>query len=514
MYYLMNKDNIAAEFSADSKSEFSDNVSFSTHRIIGKLPIGFDSINSWIEGRKASKHNAHLKSLMRSMNCDDSEGFIRTTHAASINDTFWIKSKNENVTWNDVSLYRNQFTETISRLAFEGVGLYDEVFSSTSPEFTCDGSFSKCFRKENYTGEYGSDIFLYKRGHELSIGNIVKSGYEPYCEQMASEIAKVISPKGAISYELVTLHNKLASRCNLFTNERFGYASYAKVSNAHNIELQKVFDYFSGIGSEQMFREMLVIDSLCFNQDRHAGNYGVLFDNDTLEIIGMSPIFDLNLSLLPYTEANDFDNIGDKLFECSPKLGEDFTRIGQMGMNDVLRSRVKDMRDFSFSFRGDDVFTEEHVRQLEKIVRRQAEAILASEKLYTKDVFPSDKAEKIQKLTEKVFKASELMKGFIDTVDETELGNDVFSSECNSSDTVQYYLEKENYMMTVDFLKGSVTFTDNTQPISLGKLKQADNDFYKTAKNIQQQLRKYLKANGDKTFIKYFHSLDNDMGKC
>ncbi|HBM98590.1 MAG TPA: hypothetical protein DD413_04120 [Ruminococcus sp.] len=97
------------------------------------------------------------------MNCDDSEGFIKVTHAASINDTFWVKSESENITWNSVSLYRNQFSEIISRLAFEGVGLYDEVFSSTSPEFTCDGSFSKCFRKENFTGEYGSDIFLYKR---------------------------------------------------------------------------------------------------------------------------------------------------------------------------------------------------------------------------------------------------------------------------------------------------------------------------------------------------------------
>ena len=513
MYYLMNKDNIIAEFDASSKSEFSDNVSFSIQKVIGKLPIGFENINTWIDGRKASKHNAHLKSLMRSMNCDDSEGFIRVTHAASINDTFWIKSKNENISWNSVSLYRNQFSETISQLAFEGVGLYDEVFSSTSPEFTCDGSFSKCFRKEKFMGEYGSDIFLYKRGHEFSIGNVIKSGYEPYCEQMASEIAKVISPEGTISYELVTLHNRLASRCNLFTNEDFGYASYAKVTSAHNIDLQQTFEYFSSIGSEQMFREMLVIDSLCFNQDRHAGNYGVLFDNNTLEIIGMSPIFDFNLSLLPYAEMNTFHHIGDKLFECSPKLGEDFTRIGQMGLNDILRSRVKDMLDFSFSFCGDDVFTEERVKQLEKIVHSQAAAILSSEKLYTRDVFPSAKADEIQKLTEKVSKASDLMKGFIDTVDESEFGNDVFSSECNSSDTVQYYVEKSNYMMTIDFLKGDIVFTDNTQPISFGQLKKIDNDFYKTAKNIQQQLRKHLKANGNKTFMKYFHSLDNDMGK-
>ncbi|HBM98589.1 MAG TPA: hypothetical protein DD413_04115 [Ruminococcus sp.] len=188
---------------------------------------------------------------------------------------------------------------------------------------------------------------------------------------MASEIAKIISPQNAISYELVTLHDKTASRCNLFTNEDLGYASYAKTSNVRSIDLQQVFEYFMSIGSEQMFREMLVIDSLCFNQDRHTGNYGVLFVNDTLNIIGMSPIFDLNLSLMPYIEADDFLNIGDKLFEYSPKLGDDFTRIGQMGMNDTLRNKVKDMQDFSFTFQGDDIFTENHVKELETIVRRQ-----------------------------------------------------------------------------------------------------------------------------------------------
>ena len=35
----------------------------------------------------------------------------------------------------------------ISRLAFGGVGLYEEAFSSGSPELTCEGSFKKCFRK-------------------------------------------------------------------------------------------------------------------------------------------------------------------------------------------------------------------------------------------------------------------------------------------------------------------------------------------------------------------------------
>ena len=112
--------------------------------------------------------------------------------------------------------------------------------------------------------------------------------------------------------------------------------------------------------------------------------------------MGIAPIFDMNLCLLPYALEEDFENIGDKLFEYAPKLGEDFTRIGQMGMNDIIRDRVKDMRDFSFSFRGDDVFLPERVKCLENIVRQQASAILSQNKLYTKDVFLSPKAKEAE----------------------------------------------------------------------------------------------------------------------
>ncbi len=384
MYFLMNKNAIVATYDVEPHTEFSDRDYLEQKQLFGKLPFGFQNINTWIDARKASKRNHHLQAVMRRLGCDSNEGFVHATHAAAINDTFWMRSDREKISWEQVSLYHNSFTETISKLAFEEAELYGAVCLSASPELTCDGSFRKCFRKEPEKGEFLSDIFLYKRGGELG------AGLEPYCEQMASEIARMISPNNAVNYDLVKLYDRTASRCNLFTDEKYGYASFAKITDVRRTDLKGVFDYFANLGSEQEFREMLVIDSLCFNQDRHSGNFGVLFDNDTLEIVKMAPVFDLNVSLLPYVMEEEFLNIGEKLFEYAPKLGKDFTRIGQMGMNPVLRDRVKDMKDFSFTFRGDDVFTPERVNVIENIVRRQATAILSNDKLYTKDIFLSE----------------------------------------------------------------------------------------------------------------------------
>lgn len=121
-YLLMNKDNPVAKFSV-TKGLIGDVYTLS-HVSHQKMPIGFQDIQRWIDNRKGSKHNTHLKKIMEMCECEKTEGFIRITHAASINDTFWIKNEEETISWKDVSFYHNEFNETISKLAFEGVGLY------------------------------------------------------------------------------------------------------------------------------------------------------------------------------------------------------------------------------------------------------------------------------------------------------------------------------------------------------------------------------------------------------
>lgn len=58
------------------------------------------------------------------------------TYATSLNDTFWVKSEEEDINWEQVSLYQNKFDEVISRISFEVNRLYGMQFSATTPEFS------------------------------------------------------------------------------------------------------------------------------------------------------------------------------------------------------------------------------------------------------------------------------------------------------------------------------------------------------------------------------------------
>lgn len=371
MYELMNQKQKIADI----------DDTWNTINIKDPLPLGFGSADKWLEDRKAYKHNENLKKLMVELGCDKKEGFIQITHSASINDSFWVKRADEDITWKDVSFYSNAFNEVISKLAFEGLGLYHIELSSTSPELTTDGSFRKCWKKEQ------SGIYLYKQGFDIGFN----AGLEPYCEVLSAELVTKLCPN-AVSYELVKLHGQIASKCKLFTDEQQGYVPLKRIMEK-DTALTDILSYYSKLGAEEDFRRMLVTDAVTFNTDRHLGNLGILVDNLSQKPIAMAPNFDYNLSLLPYVIPEEFADIGTKLLDYGPKIGMDFTQLGQEMLTDQIRNDLSDLVGFTFTFRGDSTFPKERVVFLETLVNRQIEAILSHDRLQTREVFiPSQRA--------------------------------------------------------------------------------------------------------------------------
>lgn len=365
-YLLMNKNKIVAEITSD----------WGLKNIQAPLPLGMKSFDDWIENRKAYKHNQSLKKLMLDLGCNKKEGFIKVTNCSSLNDAYWVYDTKTNRTWNKINLYDNKFNEVVSRLAFEGFGLYGGDLSSTTPELTSDGSYKKCWKRLN------GSIYLYKQGKDIGFN----SGLEPYCEVMASELNEKVCID-SVKYTLSMLHRKITSCCELFTNKDIGYVPLSKILPL-NITFKDIQNYFYELGAEEKFREIMVMDAITFNVDRHLGNIGVLVNNDTQVPIDIAPNFDFNMALLPYVIEDEFDDIGSKLLEYSPKMGNDFTQLGQKMLTDKIKDKVKDLQDFHFSsFNGDKKFTKKRINQIEDIVHKQIDAILSKEILKTKDVF-------------------------------------------------------------------------------------------------------------------------------
>ncbi|MBQ3513160.1 MAG: hypothetical protein IJA32_05090 [Lachnospiraceae bacterium] len=302
------------------------------------MPYGSQDINRWLDNRQAAKHRKHLKELMIRCGCYDKNGFINITHCTSLNDTFWVKSEKSDLKWEDVSLYTNPFDDTIARIAFDGVGLFGEQFSSTSPELTTEGSFEKCWIREN------NNIYMIKRGSSGS----VNAGMEPYSEVIVSQLTTAIGCR-AVNYELVYHHKYLASKCKLFTSEQYGFVPMAAYSN-NKATIQSVIDITHKLNCEEDFRRMLVIDAICYNIDRHAGNYGFIVNNDTGEPLKLAPLFDHNYALLP--RMMEHDDAAEYLSLQGPRIGDDFTQTAIEVMTPDIQSELIKLKQFEYQSPG------------------------------------------------------------------------------------------------------------------------------------------------------------------
>ncbi len=318
-YYLMNKDEKILSF--QTKNSLGIVQIKEEQRYQSKLPIGFLDIGTWIEQRNYAKHKEHFKNWLKEWGMHTTEGFIEATHCLSLNDTLWVKPVDSYAKWEQVSLYQNDFADVAARTAFE-TGLHGIQLSSTSPEFTADGSFPKFWKRE------GNEIYLYKAGGS----GAVNVGLEPYSEYLASGISAQVSNIPVTSYDLQKVKGSLVSVCRMFTSEDYGFVpAYRVFEVGKQYNIPEVISRCKEMGFEREAAEMFFLDSIVFNQDRHLGNFGFLFNNNTFEIVGFSPLYDFNISMLCNAMPEDLADPKRYFAEyrVGHKLGGDFAQVGR-----------------------------------------------------------------------------------------------------------------------------------------------------------------------------------------
>lgn len=357
-YLLLNKDTVWLEFHCE-QNEYLETSAREDNWHTGLRPFGYTNLTDFLERRKAPKHRAYIAQLLREYGCDTLEGYLDVAHALSLNDTLWVKKADSALCWKDVSLYRNPFNEVISEAAFDG-SFSSSNFSSTSPEFSTDGQYAKCWVRE------GAEIQLYKTGSVF--------GLEPVSEYLAAQLAAELCPESVL-YNLGFYHGKLISKCPLFTSEKYGLAKAAVLTKDRTIS--GFLRYFESIGSGNAFRRMCILDALILNTDRHSGNFGVLYDNDTMQVQRMAPVFDNNRSLLFDLDSEQLRQTEWCIHHCAPRLGSDFIATARGLLTDVIRSDLKKLKGFRFEAHPSILLEAERLDRLNTIVQLQLDKILA-----------------------------------------------------------------------------------------------------------------------------------------
>ncbi|MBQ8680494.1 MAG: hypothetical protein IJ688_10010 [Treponema sp.] len=374
VYTLINKETPLCDFIIEGEGELE------LCKIIKEyntLPFWCEPISSWVDNRSSAKHRTHVNKILEMCGGKTKSGFIALTHCLSLTDTLWVKSNKEDVNWKQINLYENKFDEVVSKLSFDGNGLFGIQMSTTSPELTTDGAYDKCWLNKD------DGIHLIKTGSD----GARNTGLEPYGEVLASQVFEKMC--NSVKYSLIKYDGRVVSDCKLFTDEHFGYKPISLfLKNGIKYGLPETLELYREFKSEDAFRRMIVADCITLNCDRHFGNFGFLVNNETFERSILNPCFDFNMAFVPFAEEGfDFGTAPDGteldfdeyLSTRGPVIGSNYVAPARAILTPDIKKCVEEIRETKLTVPCDDKFTEKRLAQMNMIKNVQCERILGFE---------------------------------------------------------------------------------------------------------------------------------------
>jgi len=296
-YILMHKRVAVAEIEIDMETTAiskTGNVYAPEHAPIG---ISFENgnfnkgnINKWWSGRAIPASRQNFREAMEDLGVSSSEDLLTKCYGLSLSDQYWVNPIENPLKWEDVNFFNNAFSEDVGNVLF-GKTEQGGNISLVSPDNTSDGWLKKRWK-----------IIDGKRC--LIKGGSLPFYQEPLNEACACAVMKRLSIPH-VTYSVFTEDEQPYSVCEDFINAEtdlvsaYSIASVLKKDN--NISSYQHFlkccEKLSIPQVQQSIDKMLTLDYLILNEDRHYNNFGAVRNAETLEWLGIAPVFDSGTSL-------------------------------------------------------------------------------------------------------------------------------------------------------------------------------------------------------------------------
>jgi hypothetical protein len=244
----------------------------------------FARLSLWWSMRSIPSRRTGARDAFEVMKVLSPELLAIQCHGLSLSDPYWIKRENSDLRWEDVNFFDNDFSEDVGDILFGKIPENDG-FSLMSPDNTTDG----CLRKKWKIIEgkrcliKSGNVFFQEPYNEVIAGEIMRRLHIPHVPYSLTFIGKY---PHSVCEDFVTEETELVSawQIMLTLNKNDNVSSYAHFLNCCEV---------LGIPDVRInLDKMLAMDYLIVNRDRHFSNFGALRCADTLEWIGLAPVFD------------------------------------------------------------------------------------------------------------------------------------------------------------------------------------------------------------------------------
>lgn len=334
------------------------------------MEVNEDGITRWLRYRTIPKNRAYVRSFLSKcgLSLNRPLDIIKVSKGLSLNDCYWVVEEGFPGKFADFNLYDNRFSRVLALIAFTGYGSSVRTSLASCPEFTTNGMLPKCWRRESGT------IKLFKGG----TSGASNAGNEPYSEFYAYQIAKAMGID-AIPYGLSKWEGILCSTCDLFTSKEFSFLPVGRVVKSGGMKVVREYCRGLGAGFEKALNDMLVLDALIFNTDRHFGNFGFLVDNKTNRIAAPAPLFDHGNSLFNFAGSDDLSSVealrayADTLQPC---VYDDYVGTAKQVLTSMHNQGLRHLLTFHFKKHSRYNLPNNRLKLIEKMVAQRARELL------------------------------------------------------------------------------------------------------------------------------------------
>lgn len=296
-YLLMHKRIPVVELKLDEKNGFISKVGniYNPEHI----PLGVSiyngsasraELNEWWIDRAIPESRFGIRDALDTLEIKSASLLLSRSNGLSLSDQYWICPKDSDITWDNVNFFRNDFSDDIGDVLF-GSAKKSDVFDFSSPDNTSDGNLRKRWKiieGDRYLIKGGSNPFR----------------QQPYNEVIATEIMKRLGVK-CVPYSVTWDNGAPYSVCKDFIGENTELIPAWRIiktqKQPNNISMYQHFlncaEKLGIPGVQNFLDEMITVDYIIANEDRHLNNFGAVRNAETLEWTGMAPIYDSGSSL-------------------------------------------------------------------------------------------------------------------------------------------------------------------------------------------------------------------------
>ena len=338
------------------------------------LPLGMDVSNkglaSWLKGRTIPKNRAYVNTFLAKcgLNANRPMDVISVCKGLSLNDAYWVVEDGFRGTFEENNLYDNNFSRILAMIAFTGYGSSTRSSFASSPEFTTNGMLPKCWRR------IGGKIFLYK-GATSGASN---TGNEPYSELYAYEIGTALGVN-VVPYKISKWKKHLCSACEIFTNKELAFVPIGRIVKTGGMKAVRA--YYEKLGPEYVdaLNDMIIFDAIIYNTDRHYGNFGVLVDSKTNQVVAPAPLFDHGNSLFNLAGEENWADVkllteyADTLLPC---VYEDYIEEAKAVLDSRLREKLRKMLTYNLPKSGSYNYSFDRLKQISEMIRNRVHVLL------------------------------------------------------------------------------------------------------------------------------------------